>query len=132
MADEGINIGVPFGEARNIHIEALYDVRRRISSVIESAGMTHTMVDYDIIRALVNSAISLIPDTEQANKCRDLLNRYEREETERIAAENHHPNPTANDRQQAKQEAAFATLNVIQIIYDKDIGIRRRFTVGVT
>lgn len=130
MADEGVNIGVPFGEARNIHIEALYDIRKRIASVIESAGMTHSTVDYDVVQSLVEAAISLLPDIEQANKCRELMARYELEETAQIAAENKHEIPTTDDKQQAKRQAAYATLNVIQVIYDKDIGIRRRFTVG--
>lgn len=131
MVNEGVNIGVPFGEARDIHIEALYDIRKRISSVIESAGMTHTTVDYDVIQSLVDAAISLLPDITQANKCRELMERYEGEELERITAKNNHAIPTVDDRQQAKRKAAFATLNVIQVIYDNDVGIRRRFTVGV-
>lgn len=131
MTEEGVNIGIPFGEARNIHIEALYDIRRRIASVIESAGMTHTTVDYDVVQSLVEAAISLLPDIKQSNQCRQLMVKYEAEETARIAAEKEHSMPTVEDKQAAKRSASFAVMNVIQVIMDEDIGIRRRFTIGV-
>lgn len=125
-----INIGISFGEAKNIHLEAYYDIRRRIASVIESAGMTGTQVNYDVVYALVELAISSIPDTEQGNKCRQLMEKWEREVTDRLASRNDDGRPTADDIQAAKRSATMATLNLVQVIYDDDIGIRTLHTIG--
>lgn len=125
-----VNIGVPYGEAKNIHLEAYYDIRRRIASVIESAGMTGSTVNYDVIYALVELAISSIPDTDQGNRCRQKLEEWEESEIKRLAEKRDDHKPTIDDIQAAKRSATMATLNLVQVIYDDDIGIRTLHTIG--
>ena len=128
--NDPVNIGITFGEAKNIHIESYYDIRRRIASVIESAGMTGTNVNYDVIYALVELAISSIPDIDQGNRCRQKMEEWEEQEIQKLAAKREDGRPTTDDIQAAKRSATMATLNLVQVIYDDDIGIRTLHTIG--
>lgn len=129
--NDPISLGITFGAAKNIHLEALYSIRRSINSVIESAGTTGNPVNYDVIFALVESAISLIPDVDQGNKCRAMLYKWQKEECEKLAKERKHSTPTSEDLIDSKRQAAFATMQLVQVIFDDDIGIRKLHTVGV-
>lgn len=131
VADNGIDIGIPFGEAKGIHLNALYDIRRRIAAIIENAGVTGSPVNYDAIYAEVELAISLIPDIDQGNKCRMKFREWELKELSEIAKANNHSMPTTDDRNAAKRAASMATLQLVQVIFDDDIGIRKRLSVGV-
>lgn len=129
--NEPVSLGITFGAAKNIHLDALYSVRRSINSVIESAGTTGNPINYEVIFALVENAISLIPDVEQGNKCRKQLYEWQKQECDRLAKERKHSTPTSEDIIDAKRQAAFATLQLVQCIFDDDIGIRKLHTVGV-
>lgn len=129
--NDPITLGITFGAAKNIHLEALYSVRRSINSVIEAAGTTGNPINYEVIFALVESAISLIPDAEQGNKCRRKLYKWQEEVCKELATERRHTTPTSEDITEAKRQAAFATLQLVQEIFDDDIGIRKLHTVGV-
>lgn len=127
---EPINIGTTIGEAKTVHLESLYDIRRRIAAVIENSGITHTALDTNAIKMLVELAISLIPDIDQGEKCRALMkNKYD--DIVREMSDNGSNGLTADDYRQATGEAAMLTLQMIQVIFDDDIGIRTRHTVGV-
>lgn len=128
---ENVDIGIPYGEAKGIHLNALYDIRRRISAVTENAGITGTNINYDVIYALVEQAISLIPDVDQGNRCRELLYKKEREERKHLQMERKHEIPTSEDINDAKRQASMVALQLVQVIFDDDIGIRKRHTVGV-
>lgn len=129
--NDPVSLGITFGAAKNIHLDALYSVRRSINSVIESAGTTGNPINYDVIFALVESAISLIPDTDQGGKCRKKLYEWQKNECERLAKEREHATPTSEDIIDSKRQAAFATMQIVQEIFDDDIGIRKLHTVGV-
>lgn len=128
---EPVNIGIPFSEAKNIHLEGLYKIQSDISSVITYAGTSGTKVNYDAVKALVELAISSIPDVEQGNNCRELLEKKEEERKMEIAKKRNHSTPTTDDEQEAIREASLAVFNLIHVIYDDDIGIRKRHTIGV-
>ena len=85
-----VSLEITFGAAKNIHLEALYNVRNSINSVILTAASSGNSINYDVIFALVEHAISLIPDTDQGNKCRKKLYIWQREECETLAKERKH------------------------------------------
>lgn len=126
-----VSLGITFGAAKNIHLEALYNVRNSVNSVILTAASSGNPINYDVIFALVEHAISLIPDTEQGNKCRKKLYIWQKEECENLTKERKHEAPTSEDIEDSKRQAAFATLQLVQEIFDDDIGIRKLHTVGV-
>lgn len=128
---EGIDIGIPYGEAKGIHLNSLYDIRRRIAAIIENAGVTNSAINYQAIEAEVDLAISLIPDIEQGNKCRRKYKEWEEQELEEIMKIHKREMPTTDDRNDAKRAASMAVLQLVQVIFDDDIGIRKRHTVGL-
>lgn len=129
-ANDPVNIGITLGEAKSIHLQSYYDIRNKIATIIENAGTSGNSVNYDAIYALVELAISSIPNVKQGNKCRDKMEEWEEQEIRRLAAKRDDGNPTADDIQAAKRSAVMATLNVVQVIYDDDIGIRTLHTIG--
>lgn len=126
-----IPIGIPLSEAKNIHLEGLYNIQNKIAAIIEFGGTTGQRVNYDAIKALVELAISTIPDIDQGNKCRELMEKKEQESLKLIAQKRNHNTPTTDDEQDAIRESAFAMFNLIHVIYDDDIGIRKQYMIGV-
>lgn len=128
--DDPISLGVTFSESKQIHINSFYDIRTKIATIIENAALNGRSVDYESILSLVELAISMIPNADQGNRCRELI---ERKYTQAIAVltDNNSKKPSAADVMQAKKEAAMTTLQAVQIIFDNDLGIRIQHAVGV-
>ena len=128
--DDPISLGVTFSESKQIHINSFYDIRLKIATIIENAALNGRSVDYESVLSLVELAISMIPDAEQGNKCRELI---ERKYNQAIAVltDNNSRKPSAADVMQAKKEAAMTTLQAVQVIFDYDLGIRIQHSVGV-
>lgn len=128
--DDPISLGVTFSESKQIHINSFYDIRTKIATIIENAALNGRSVDYESILSLVELAISMIPNADQGNRCRELI---ERKYTQAIAVltDNNSRKPSAADVMQAKKEAAMTTLQAVQIIFDNDLGIRIQHAVGV-
>lgn len=128
--DDPISLGVTFSESKQIHINSFYDIRAKIATIIENAALNGRSVDYESILSLVELAISMIPNADQGNRCRELI---ERKYTQAIAVltDNNSRKPSAADVMQAKKEAAMTTLQAVQIIFDNDLGIRIQHAVGV-
>lgn len=128
--DDPISLGVTFSESKQIHINSFYDIRTKIATIIENAALNGRSVDYESILSLVELAISMIPNADQGNRCRELI---ERKYTQAIAVltDNNTRKPSAADVMQAKKEAAMTTLQAVQIIFDNDLGIRIQHAVGV-
>lgn len=131
--NDPISLGVTYGEAKSVHLESLYDIRRRIAAVIENAGITHNKLDYNAIKMLVELAITLIPDIQQGEKCRTLMQQKYEDVLNEISAESGTEVRylDADVKLQALGEAAILTLQLVQVIFDDDIGIRTQHTVGV-
>lgn len=128
--DDPISLGVTFSESKQIHINSFYDIRTKIATIIENAALNGRSVDYESVLSLVELAISMIPNADQGNKCRALLERKFNEAVS-VLTENHTKKATAADIMQAKKEAAMITLQAVQIIFDDDLGIRIQHAVGV-
>lgn len=128
--NDPINTGIPFGNAVPIHLEGLYKIQNDIGNVIVFGGTTGNRVNYDAIKALVELSISSIPDSEQSAALREMMEKKEEEAKQAIAAKNNHATPTSDDEQEAMRQAAFAVFNLVHVIYDDDMGIRKRLTIG--
>lgn len=128
--DDPISLGVTFSESKQIHINSFYDIRTKIATIIENAALNGRSVDYESVLSLVELAISMIPNADQGNKCRALI---EKKYTEAISVltNNNSKKATAAEIMQAKKEAAMVTLQAVQIIFDDDLGIRIQHAVGV-
>lgn len=125
-----INTGIPFGNALPIHLEGLYKIQGDIGNIIVFGGTTGTKVNYDAIKALVELSISSIPDNEQATALRQMMETKEQEAKVEIARRNNHSTPTSDDEQEAMRQASFAIFNLVHVIYDDDMGIRKRMSIG--
>ena len=128
---ETANTGIPFSKAIPIHTEGLYKIQSDIANIIVFGSTTGEKVNYDGIKALVELAISSIPDSEQSSALREMMEKKEQEAKQEIANKNHHSTPTADDEQQAMRESAFAIFNLVHVVYDDDMAIRKRMTIGV-
>ena len=128
--DDPISLGVTFSESKQIHINSFYDIRLKIATIIENAALNGRSVDYESVLSLVELAISMIPNAEQVNKCRELI---EKKYNQAIAVltDNNSRKPSAAEVMQAKKEAAMTTLQAVQVIFDYDLGIRIQHSVGV-
>jgi len=126
-----MDAGIPFGEAKSIHLNALYDIRRKIAAIIENAGVTNSPINYDAISAEVELAVSLIPSIDQGNDCLTKMEEWETAELKRLMKIRGHTTATVDDRNDAKRAASMATLRLVQVIFDEDIGIRVRHSIGV-
>lgn len=127
------NTGIPYGEPQAAFVATLFDIYGKIGDVIKQAAMANTSVNYESISALVNLAIALIPDVEQGNKCREMLDVYEDREIEHLKNKKGTDSyiPTAKEINTAKCSASMAVMEMVITIFDDDLGIRKRFTVGL-
>ena len=128
--DDPISLGVTFSESKQIHINSFYDIRTKIATIIENAALNGRSIDYESILSLVELAISMIPNADQGNKCRELLDKKYNESVA-VLTDNNSRKATAAEIMQAKKEAAMVTLQAVQIIFDNDLGIRIQHSVGV-
>ena len=126
------NTGIPYGEPQAAFVATLFDIYGKIGDVIKQASMANTTVNYESISALVHLAIALIPDVEQGNKCREMLDVYEDREIEHLKTKKGSSYiPTAKEINNAKCSASMAVMEMVITIFDDDLGIRKRFTVGL-
>ena len=124
----GIDIGIPYGGAKEVHLISHYQMRDKIGTYI---AQTEGSIDARKLQTMVEFAVSEIPDMDQGNRCVELLEKKKSEELARLMAERKHERETQEDIRDATISACMATLRLLQMIMDTDCGIRKRYEIGV-
>lgn len=124
----GINVGLQYGGARDLHLASHY---HSLDLIEEYIAHSEGAIDARKLQTLVQFAVAKIPNVEQGNKCIQLMDMIKEREIRRIAQEHNHVQPTQEDIRDATINACMSTLQLLQEIMDTDCGIRKRFTVGL-
>ena len=124
----GINFGIPYADARELHIASHYHSLDLIQEYIAHA---EGALDARKFQTLVQFAVAKIPNIEQGNRCITLMDKIKEQETLRISHERNHIQPTQEDIRDATINACMSTIQLLQEIMDTDCGIRKRYTVGL-
>lgn len=124
---DSLNIGVPKGTAKDLHLQHHYLTRERILSVILES---ENRINVKKLEYLIKFHASQIPDKDQFVKILFLLESKRKEYLDEILKRENKKVYGTEEYEEATCNACLDAEELIQLIMDDDLAIREMTTVG--
>ena len=124
---DAMNIGVPKGTAKELHLQHHYITRERVLTVIMD---TQNRININKLEALVRFHASQIPDLKQYVSICLLLEEKRQQYLKEILEQKKKTQWINEDYENATYKACVDAEEAIQLIMDDDLAIRETTTVG--
>ena len=124
---DAMNIGVPKGTAKELHLQHHYITRERVLAVIMES---QNRINVTKLEALVLFHASQIPDLKQYVAVCQLLEEKRHQYLDEILDIKKKKDASNEDYERATYKACVDAEETIQLIMDDDLAIRETTTVG--
>lgn len=115
----------------SLHERHIYSYYHYLDLICEYIAKTDNSIDGKKIKTMVLFMIATLPDTDQCNRCAQMLDKINREDLQAITKARNHESPSQEDIHDAMISASLITLQLIQQIMNEQYGIIYQNDYGV-